>query len=86
MITLKVLFWLVLIACVLVFLFIITRPQEQTMNDYGGGYTLEDIEEWRAENRKCKICGKTGFEWVETESGWRLEKDGEIHECWKEDK
>jgi len=56
------------------------------MNDYGGGYTLEDIEEWRAENRKCKICGKTGFEWVETESGWRLEKDGEIHECWKEDK
>ena len=58
------------------------------MSDYGGGYTIDDIEEWRAENRVCIICGESGFEWVETDKGWRFKKDGEIHECWlqQEDK
>ncbi len=33
----------------------------------------------------CKFCGKTGFEWVQTEVGWRLMKDLVVHECWKRD-
>lgn len=30
----------------------------------------------------CKYCGKAGFQWKETEAGWRLhDEEGELHRC-----
>lgn len=49
-------------------------------NDYGCCYTLDEIEEMR--KKQCKYCGEDGLSWVETDRGWRLQKDGVVHECW----
>ena len=37
-----------------------------------------DYEPWQ---KVCKFCGKDGFEWVETEAGWRLFNMEGIHVC-----
>jgi len=40
-----------------------------------------DEELWESP-KQCYYCGRWGYHWVKTESGWRLEDDkGQIHTC-----
>jgi hypothetical protein len=38
-------------------------------------------ESGNKKSKSCKYCGESGFEWAETDRGWRLVKDGEEHRC-----
>jgi hypothetical protein len=55
-------------------------------SDTMASYYLDDAmmahEEDDERSVSCRYCGKDGFHWVETKTGWRLfDAEGELHNC-----
>lgn len=59
------------------------------MGDMAEYYMQQGLDRWLADEEepivrtpRCKHCRKTGLEWTQTKTGWRLaEESGELHVC-----